>query len=117
MRKIFASNAVKEFLKEADDKTRKKIGFVLMYLTDDKNPLTEPYVKHVSIGKYNDLYELRAKASGNMARILFTLSDKDIVLLYGFYKHDKKDNLRAFEKAHKYLNCDGKTVIDIHICS
>ena len=53
MRKIFASNAVKEFLKEADDKTRKKIGFVIMYLANDKNPLTEPYVKHVSIGKYN----------------------------------------------------------------
>lgn len=117
MRKIFASNAVKEFLKEADDKTRKKIGFVIMYLANDKNPLTEPYVKHVSIGKYNDLYELRAKASGNMARILFTLSDRDIVLLYGFYKHDKKDNLRAFEKAHKNLNCDSKTIIDIQICS
>ncbi len=40
MRKIFASNAVKEFLNDADNKTRKKIGFVLMYLTDDKNPLT-----------------------------------------------------------------------------
>lgn len=64
MRKIFASNAVKDFLNEADDKTRKKIGFVLMYLADDKNPLTEPYVKHVSIRKYNDLYELRAKALG-----------------------------------------------------
>lgn len=117
MRNIFASNAVKEFLNDADDKTRKKIGYVLMYLADDKNPLTEPYVKHISIGKYNDLYELRAKASGNMARILFTLSNGDIVLLYGFYNHDKRDNLRAFEKSHKYLNCDSKTVIDIQICS
>ena len=117
MRKIFASNAVKEFLDDADNKTRKKIGFVLMYLSDDKNPLTEPYVKHISTGKYNDLYELRTKASANMARILFTLSDVDIVLLYGFYKHDKKDNLRAFEKAHKNLNCDSKTIIDIQICS
>ena len=117
MRKILASNAVKEFPDDADNKTRKKLGFVLMYLTDDKNPLTEPYVKHISTGKYNDLYELRTKASGNMARILFTLSDRDIVLLYGFFKHDKKDNLRAFEKAHKNLNCDSKTIIDIQICS
>ena len=37
---------------------------VLLYLTDDKNPLREPYVKYIAILKYKELYELRVKTSG-----------------------------------------------------
>ena len=101
MRKIFATDNVKDFLELADGKTRAKINSVLLYLTDDKNPMREPYVKHISTAKYRELYELRVKASGEMSRVIFSLSGDDIVLLYAFKKKCDRDNERAFERAFK----------------
>ncbi len=101
MRKIFITPNVKSFMEQADDKTRAKINSVLLYLTDDKNPLREPYVKHISTAKYKELYELRVKASGEMSRIIFTLSGDDIVLLYAFKKKCNRDNEKAFERAFR----------------
>ena len=101
MRKIFITSNVKDFVEQADEKTRAKINSVLLYLTDDKNPLHEPYVKHIAISKYKELYELRVKASKEMSRIIFTLSDDDIVLLYAFKKKCDRDNAKAFERAFK----------------
>ena len=101
MRKIFITSNVKDFVEQADDKTRAKINSVLLYLTDDKNPLREPYVKHISTAKYKELYELRVKASKEMSKLLFTLSEDDIVLLYAFKKKCDRDNEQAFERAFK----------------
>jgi len=101
MRRIFITPNVKAFMEQADEKTRAKINSVLLYLTDDKNPLREPYVKHISTAKYKELYELRAKASGEMSRVIFTLSGDDIVLLYAFKKKCDRDNEKAFERAFK----------------
>ena len=101
MRKIFAADNVKDFLELADGKTRAKINSVLLYLTDDKNPLREPYVKHIAMSKYKELYELRVKASKEMSRVIFTLSDDDIVLHYAFKKKCDRDNEKAFERAFK----------------
>ena len=101
MRKIFAADNVKDFLELADGKTRAKINSVLLYLTDDKNPLREPYVKHIAISKYKELYELRVKASGEMSRLIITLSGDDVVLLYAFKKKCDRDNEKAFERAFK----------------
>ncbi len=101
MRKIFVTVNVKDFVEQADDKTRTKINSVLLYLTDDKNPLREPYVKHISTAKYKELYELRVKASKEMSRVIFTLSEDDIVLLYAFKKKCYRDNEKAFERAFK----------------
>ena len=97
MRKIFAAGNVKTFLEQADGKTRAKINSVLLYLTDDKNPLREPYVKHIAMSKYKELYELRVKASGEMSRLVFILSGDDIVLLYAFKKKCDRDNEKAFK--------------------
>lgn len=101
MRKIFITPNVKDFMKQAEDKTRAKINSVLLYLTDNKNPLREPYVKHIAMSKYKALYELRVKASGEMSRVIFTLSEDDIVLLYSFKKKCDRDNEKAFERAFK----------------
>ena len=101
MRKIFVTPNVKDFMEQADNKTRAKIDSVLSYLTDDKNPLREPYVKHISTAKYKELYELRVKASGEMSRVIFTLSGDNIVLLYAFKKKCDRDNEKAFERAFR----------------
>ena len=101
MRKIFITPNVKDFMEQAENKTKAKINSVLSYLTDDKNPLRESYVKHIAMSKYKELYELRVKASGEMSRLLFTLSEDDIVLLYAFKKKCDRDNEKAFERAFK----------------
>lgn len=117
MRKIFAVSNVKDFMEQADDKTKAKINSVLFYLTDDKNPFREPYVKHIAISKYKELYELRVKASKEMSRLLFTLSDDDIVLLYAFKKKCDRDNEKAFERAFKMLNniSENSEVMEIRV--
>lgn len=101
MRKIFAVSNVKDFMEQADGKTRAKINSVLLYLTNDKNPLREPYVKHIAMSKYKELYELRVKASKEMSRVIFTLSGDDVVLLYAFKKKCDRDNEKAFVRAFK----------------
>ena len=50
---------VQQFFENADEKLRNNFKSILNYLSNDKNPLCEPYVKHISIGRYRELYEIR----------------------------------------------------------
>ena len=43
---------VEEFLRDIDDKLKRKLEFQLAYISDERNPFTEPYVKHFSTEKY-----------------------------------------------------------------
>lgn len=95
---------VAHFFENADEKLRNKFKSILTYIFDEKNPLCEPYVKHISIGRYKELYEIRLKVSGNMVRVLFVKQGEDIVLLYAFYKKSGKDTEKALEAAFKILN-------------
>ena len=92
---------VEHFFENADVKLKNKFKSILTYISNEKNPLCEPYVKHIAISKYKELYELRVKASGEMSRLIFTLSGDDIVLLYAFKKKCDRDNEKAFERAFK----------------
>ena len=47
---------VQQFFENADEKLRNKFKSILNYLSNDKNPLCEPYVKHISVGRYRELY-------------------------------------------------------------
>lgn len=67
MRKIFITPNVKSFIEQADKKTTIKMNFMIAYLTDNKNVLREPYVRHISIPKYKELYELRIRTAKTMA--------------------------------------------------
>ena len=109
MRKIYIyrngnENDVQCFFEKADEKTQNKFKSILTYISNEKNPLCEPYVKHISIGRYRELYEIRMKVSGNMVRVLFVKQSEDIVLLYAFYKRNGKDTEKALEVAFKMLN-------------
>ena len=101
MRKIFITPNVKIFMEQADEKTRTKMEFMIVYLSDDKDVLREPYVRHISIPKYKELYELRIRTAKAMVRTIFTVSGDDIVLLYAFQKKCKRDNVKALECAYK----------------
>ena len=104
---------VERFFENVNVKLKNKFKSILTYISNEKNPLCEPYVKHISIGRYRELYEIRMKVSGNMVRVLFVKQDTDIVLLYAFYKKSGKDTEKAFEVTYKILNnmrCNGEIV-------
>lgn len=122
MRKIYIyrsrnENDVQSFFETADEKTLSKFKSILTYISNEKNPLCEPYIKHISIGRYRELYEIRMKASGNMVRVLFVKQGEDIVLLYAFYKRSGKDTEKALEMAFKMLNKmrDNGEVVEIRV--
>ena len=109
MRKIYIyrggnENDVQRFFEKADEKLQGKFKSILTYISNEKNPLCEPYVKHISISRYRELYEVRMKVSGNMVRVLFVKQGEDILLLYAFYKRSSKDMEKALEVAFKMLN-------------
>ena len=104
MREIYMYQNVKLFLEGSDVKLKNKFQSILAYISDEKNELREPYVRHISQNRFKGLYEIRLKASGTMARVIFSKQDKNIILLYAFYKNDKKDTKRALEHSLRLLN-------------
>ncbi len=119
MRNIYIyknESQIANFFENADEKLKQKFKIILTYISNEKIPLCEPYVKHISVGKYRELYEIRMKVSGNMVRVLFVKQDADIVLLYAFYKQNGKDTEKALEAAYKILNkmkekCEVKKIL------
>ena len=108
MRKVYIYDAgesqVEKFFSKADIKIQKKLRFQMEYIKDVRNSFTEPHIKHFTIDRYKELYELRIKAAGTMVRVIFYENDGDILLLYAFYKHDKRDTQKALDTAIKILS-------------
>jgi len=90
---------IEEFIKNLNNKIKKKLDFVLKYIADENNQLKEPYIKHFSIEKYKMFYELRLKAANTMVRIIYYSIDDKIILLHAFIKKDKRDTEQALEYA------------------
>ncbi len=113
MRKIYASNTALSYFENANQKILDKLKFMLSYISDEKHPLCEPYVKHISIGKYSLFYEIRIKAANEIVRVIFYLLDNDIVLLYTFSKRNKKDTNRCLETAYRIFESRAYTKTEI----
>lgn len=104
MKKIYTYQNVQNFIESSDEKLKNKFQSILAYISNEKNELREPYVRHISQNRFKGLYEIRLKASGAMARVVFSKQDENIILLYAFYKNDKKDTKRALEHSLRLLN-------------
>lgn len=109
MRKIYAyindeESPVLDFFGRAGEKTLEKLKFQLSLIKDESNVFKEPYIRHISIAKYSMLYELRFKAAGVMVRVIFYEFNGEVILLYAFYKKDKRDTKRALEISSKILD-------------
>lgn len=108
MRKVYIYDAkesqVEKFFSKANIKIQNKLRFQIEYIKDVRNSFTEPHIKHFTIDRYKELYELRIKAAGTMVRVIFYENDGDILLLYAFYKHDKRDTQKALDTAIKILS-------------
>lgn len=64
--------------------------------------LKEPHYKHFVLEKYSQFYELREK-SKILVRIIFVISDEDIILLTPFIKRQPRDTMRALEASLRML--------------
>ncbi len=109
MRKIYTYKdgnkyPVEEFLMDIDEKLRRKLITQIIYICDERNPFAEPYVKHFSIAKYRQMYEVRVKAAETMLRIIFYEKDGNIILLHAFRKRDRKDTEKALINAFRILD-------------
>ena len=104
LRKIYTYQNVQNFIESSDEKLKNKFQNILAYISDEKNELREPYVRHISQNRFKWLYEIRLKTSGTMVRVVFSKQDENIILLYAFYKNDKKDTKRALEHSLRLLN-------------
>lgn len=99
-----AKNLLADFIDNINVKVKRKLIFLFRYIMNKENALCEPYVKHFSIERYRQLYEMRLKADGTMVRFIFFFKSEDeLVILNAFYKKDKKDTEQALEYALKLL--------------
>ena len=106
MRKLYAYAPdsrcpVQVFLQGMNEKIQDKLRFQLAYILDENSSFVEPYVKHFSLAKYRQLYEIRVIAAKTMVRVIFHEKNGEIILLYAFHKRDRKDTERALEAARR----------------
>lgn len=99
---IFYEHYFRDFFSEQDEKVKKKIAQVLIWIqTLDFIPVT--FMK--SIKDVKGLYEIRIECGGNIYRI-FCCFDKGnlVVLLNGFHKKTQKTPSDQIERAKKLMN-------------
>ena len=83
--------SVSNFISRSDPKIKKKYEFLLRFIADETNQLKESYVKHFSIERFKQFYELQLKAAKTMIRIIYYKADENIILLHAFNTRDKRD--------------------------
>lgn len=91
------------FLASLEHKLMEKIIFQIFRIANlHPAEMREPHIKHFVLERYSALYELREK-SKILIRIIFTISDGDIILLTPFIKRRKRDSEKALEQAVRIL--------------
>ena len=87
------------FFDSLEPKMRRKLKLHLLRLTQlPLSELKEPHYKHFSLEKYRPFYEMRER-SGFLIRIIFTITDNEVLLLVPFIKKQSRDSERALEQA------------------
>lgn len=89
---------VREWLKQLDPVSRKKLGEDLLTLQLGW-PLGMPLAKKIETG----LWEQRSRVVNGIARILFTVVAGRLILLHGFVKKSRKIPASELELARKRL--------------
>ena len=97
--KADGSCPVRDFLDTLDDKMLAKLLGAISLLETNGTQLREPYSKSLGDG----IFELRAKQSSNITRILyFFVVGHQIILTNGFVKKTQKTPSAEIQRAKKY---------------
>ena len=89
---------VREFLNSLDIKMRAKMYREIDLLVINGPELREPHSKHLEDG----IFELRAKQSNDISRVLYFFIGKKAVLTNGFVKKTKKTPKKERKLAKRY---------------
>ena len=89
---------VREFLNSLDIKMRAKMYREIDLLVINGPELREPHSKHLDDG----IFELRAKQSNDISRVLYFFIGKKAVLTNGFVKKTKKTPKKERKKKKRY---------------
>lgn len=106
MRNIYDTEEFREFLENADERTKKKIDYVLLILRTQEIINTNIAKRLVN----TDLYELRIKVDNEYRIITYTIDHENIneaeniLLISAFMKKSTKDYNKEIEKALKILD-------------
>jgi phage-related protein len=84
------SEPVREWLKDLSAQDRKTIGEDIKAVQFGW-PLGMPLLVRIE----GDIWEVRIKLDNRIARVLFVIVNKTMILLHGFIKKDKKTEARA----------------------
>lgn len=106
---IFYKNYFTDFFQTLDDKTKKKIAQILVWLQSlDRLPVT--ILKSIEGQKW--LYEIRVEYSSNIYRIFCCFDEGQLVVLFnGFQKKTQKTPPKEIEQASRLMKeyFDNKT--------
>lgn len=84
------------FINSLDDKMAAKIFRLLIMISNNGPELREPYSKHLDDG----IFELRAKFSSNITRVLyFFFAGNKVIITNGFIKKTQKTPKVEIDKA------------------
>lgn len=93
------SEPARDFMSTLDDKMQAKIAWTIELLKTDGPEVRLPYSKCLEDG----IYEIRAKVSSNITRVLyFFCVGKNIILTNGFVKKSQKTPKNEIDLAKKY---------------
>lgn len=88
-----------DFILAQDTKMRAKLLTMLEFLEEKGSELREPYSKPLNDG----IFELRARQSSNITRVLyFFVEGKKVILTNGFVKKTQKTPPAEIDRAKRY---------------
>ena len=90
---------VPAFFAALEPKLQQKLKFQLLRLAQlPLSELKEPHFKHFTLEKYQPFYEMRER-NKVLVRVIFTISDDEVLLLVPFIKRQSRDSMRALDQA------------------
>lgn len=94
---------VPAFFDSLEPKLRRKLKFQLLRLTRlPLSELKEPHYKHFTLEKYHQFYEMRER-NKILVRVIFTITDEEVLLLMPFIKRQSRDSMRALDQSISML--------------
>ena len=93
-RSLTGKEPVREWLLELSKADRKAIGTDIAYV-QYKWPIGKPRIDHLRGG----VWEVRVRLSNRIARVLFAVSEGEMILLHGFIKKTQKTPTQDIELA------------------
>ena len=96
---------VPEFIDGLEAHLREKISLRLYQMSLPQKPeMKEPHFKHFSLERYRELCELRVKSKVLIRVIFHPCPNGEVLLLYAFVKHQKRDTMQALENSLRILD-------------